>query len=167
MICYKDMAFCEKDSCVNWQSCHRALTEEVKQAAIAWWGNDCAPISIMHDPDCYVAVVKDEPILLETSLLDMVTTSSGRISKKLFVKTISKEFDSLKALLKKAEEVLAFYANPDNWTRRESIFHECIDRDDCKNYPHVTRDMRFTGGHRAREYFKQGEINESSDNKIR
>lgn len=56
--------------------------------------------------------------------------------------------------LESANEVILFYAEPENWSRRESVFNECIDRSDCADYPHVTRDVRMTGGKRARLYIE-------------
>lgn len=58
--------------------------------------------------------------------------------------------ENLTKQVKLLEEALKFYSNPENWSRRESFFWESIDRADCKNYPHITRDVRLTGGHKAR-----------------
>lgn len=33
MICYRDMMFCPGDGCANFEKCHRALTQEVKDKA--------------------------------------------------------------------------------------------------------------------------------------
>ena len=60
MICYRDMTFCEAQECLNFDSCPRALTEEVRLQAAEWWGDIAcsgeAPIAIFSDPcqlDCY------------------------------------------------------------------------------------------------------------------
>ncbi len=46
---------------------------------------------------------------------------------------------------------LEFYANTENWSRRDTLFWESIDRSDCADYPHLTRDLKLTGGKRARK----------------
>lgn len=61
----------------------------------------------------------------------------------------------LEAENKKLKTCVEFYANTENWSRRESIFWESIDRSDCANYPHVTRDLRLTGGKLARLTLKE------------
>lgn len=33
MMCYKDKTFCGGDGCCNFGTCHRALTQDVKDAA--------------------------------------------------------------------------------------------------------------------------------------
>jgi hypothetical protein len=45
MICYRDMTFCAHAK----PGCHRALTNEVHEAAAKWWGSEDAPIAVM---DC-------------------------------------------------------------------------------------------------------------------
>lgn len=44
MICYLDRTFCVSPNC----KCDRKLTNEIKQAAIKWWGNTDAPISVAY-----------------------------------------------------------------------------------------------------------------------
>lgn len=57
MICYKDKIFCPEfihRDCVNRDTCDRVLTQEIKDGAIQWWGNDNAPICIFSSkPDCF------------------------------------------------------------------------------------------------------------------
>jgi len=54
MICYKDMTFCEAKDCVKWDTCYRALTDQVCKDADAWWGDGDAPIAVfMGQPECY------------------------------------------------------------------------------------------------------------------
>ena len=55
MICYRDMAFCTfYADCRHKDTCHRPLTETVKQAAAKWWGGEDAPISVFWDkPACW------------------------------------------------------------------------------------------------------------------
>ena len=54
MVCYMDQWFCNKDSCDNWGTCDRALTEEVQQKADKWWGKEGAPIAIRTgEMECY------------------------------------------------------------------------------------------------------------------
>ena len=54
MICYKDMCFCPFwEECVEGKECHRALTEDVREGAKEWMGEN-APISMFADkPDCF------------------------------------------------------------------------------------------------------------------
>lgn len=54
MLHYKDMTFCKYNNCIHWNSCHRALTEQVKADAKAWWGNDNYPIAVFGTkPSCH------------------------------------------------------------------------------------------------------------------
>ncbi len=55
MQSYKNMIFCPfYEECLLGQDCGRRLTEEVKNAAINWWGNDDAPITLYLDkPGCF------------------------------------------------------------------------------------------------------------------
>ena len=56
MICYKDKTFCRESTCANFKTCHRALTEEVKENAKKWWGGDDYPICTYAEgdkPSCY------------------------------------------------------------------------------------------------------------------
>lgn len=46
MISYKDRTFCASPNCQD--KCGRKLTEEIKQAAVKWWGSEGAPISVAH-----------------------------------------------------------------------------------------------------------------------
>ncbi len=54
MLCYKDMTFCPYwKECKEGSTCHRALTDEVKQGAERWWPGE-APISVFtHPPKCF------------------------------------------------------------------------------------------------------------------
>lgn len=61
------------------------------------------------------------------------------------IKEISQAFDNLEKQLKEANEVVSFYSNPKNWSRREQIQWNSIDHDDCADYPHFKTK-------RAREY---------------
>lgn len=47
MLCYRDQTFCTAfgDRCGN-ALCHRALTDEVREDAVNWWGAEGAPISV-------------------------------------------------------------------------------------------------------------------------
>lgn len=55
MMCYRDRTYCPfSSSCLNATNCSRALTDEVKEAAYKWWGNQEAPICVYVDkPECY------------------------------------------------------------------------------------------------------------------
>lgn len=56
MICYKDKIFCTGDGCAKFSACPDALTDEVKDRAIKWWGDADAPISVHSEPrklDCW------------------------------------------------------------------------------------------------------------------
>jgi len=47
MICYKDRTFCKDEECKHFGvNCDKSLTEETKQDAYKWWGNEKAPIAI-------------------------------------------------------------------------------------------------------------------------
>ena len=62
MIGYKDMTFCPfYETCENGSTCHRALTQEVKDGAQKWWGvNNDAPIWIFSsEPDCHEKITHD------------------------------------------------------------------------------------------------------------
>ena len=72
-----------------------------------------------------------------------------------FAKASKEREERLEAENKMLEECRKFYADPENWTRRETIFWESIDRADCKDYPHIARNVRLTGGHMARETAKK------------
>lgn len=56
MLCFQDMTFCKCSKCTKWDTCHRALTKEVTDAADRWW-KDCEgspPICMFTDtPECY------------------------------------------------------------------------------------------------------------------
>lgn len=56
MSSYMDMTFClYYPDCASGKSCPRALTDEIQQDAIMWYGNDNAPISIFAgEPHCFV-----------------------------------------------------------------------------------------------------------------
>jgi len=52
-----------------------------------------------------------------------------------------------------AEKVIEFYASPENWLNGEDEMREDrIIRSDLADYPHITRDVRNTGGKLARAY---------------
>jgi len=54
MICFRDRTFCGADNCKKFFQCPSALTLEVKEAAVKWWGNEEAPIAMYLDtPSCY------------------------------------------------------------------------------------------------------------------
>jgi len=55
MIHYKGKIFCPFwKLCKNGNTCDRALTKEVEDAAAKWWGGEDAPISLDYDfPDCF------------------------------------------------------------------------------------------------------------------
>ena len=55
MICYRDRTYCPfSGNCEQGRTCDRALTDQVRADAQAWWGSEDAPISIFADPPpCY------------------------------------------------------------------------------------------------------------------
>jgi hypothetical protein len=57
MICYRDMTFCTfHGECLNGPTCPRALTAEVLEDAVKWWGSDGTPIArFVEAPDCLEA----------------------------------------------------------------------------------------------------------------
>jgi len=57
MTGFKDMTFCEGKGCIKFDTCPRALTQEVKEAGTRWWGSSDFPVSIFAEPkelECYV-----------------------------------------------------------------------------------------------------------------
>lgn len=60
MICYRDMTFCPFHAdCSGADTCGRALTEEVRAKAKAWWGGmeDGPPICVFTDkPSCHSSI---------------------------------------------------------------------------------------------------------------
>lgn len=46
MICYKDRTFCIAP-CVH-TDCPTRLTDDVRDAALAWWGGNNAPIAVCN-----------------------------------------------------------------------------------------------------------------------
>jgi chromosome segregation ATPase len=65
----------------------------------------------------------------------------------------------LESRLKEAESVIEFYANPKKWYQPEndSMLYNTIEPSDCTDYPHITRDVRLTGGKIARQYMEEVE----------
>lgn len=55
MINFQDRTFCDfHKNCKNGVNCKDALTEEIQNEAIKWWGSQDAPISVYQDkPKCY------------------------------------------------------------------------------------------------------------------
>lgn len=54
MICYRDKTFCPFDKCKKFQTCQDAYTDAVKSAAVEWWGNKDAPVSLCGEkPKCF------------------------------------------------------------------------------------------------------------------
>jgi hypothetical protein len=57
MICYKDKTFCPFEDCINFDTCDRALSDEVILDAILWWGCSDAPVLRYNDkPECYIGM---------------------------------------------------------------------------------------------------------------
>ena len=58
MIGYMDRTWCTQSTCKNFgHGCDRALTDEVKKLANAWWGKEGAPVRTFHPdekPECFV-----------------------------------------------------------------------------------------------------------------
>lgn len=55
MLCYKDMTFCQYEECKKYKKCYRAMTEDVKKAAIDWWGDGEERICYFAEkPECFV-----------------------------------------------------------------------------------------------------------------
>lgn len=63
-------------------------------------------------------------------------------------------FHQIVAMTKKNElavKALEFYAEPKNWSQPEnSMLYDLVHQSDCADYPHITRDVRSTGGKLAR-----------------
>lgn len=49
-MCYRDTTFCRGDGCTKFETCPRALTEEVQGRAEKWWGGKDAPIAEFTEP---------------------------------------------------------------------------------------------------------------------
>lgn len=52
MICYKGMTFCDATDCRHFETCHRALTEKVKEGAEKI-GLEIAVFSDPKQNECY------------------------------------------------------------------------------------------------------------------
>ena len=52
---FRDITFCKVyKGCKDGDTCHRALTDKVKEDAKKWWGKEGAPMSVFVDkPNCY------------------------------------------------------------------------------------------------------------------
>lgn len=56
MMTYRDMTFCTARECSKFNTCGRALTDELRGRAQAWWGGPNPPIARFADPKelkCY------------------------------------------------------------------------------------------------------------------
>lgn len=54
IMAYGDKTFCPFKECNNFNSCHRALTDKVHEAAKEWWGGDNYPLAVyVNPPACY------------------------------------------------------------------------------------------------------------------
>jgi hypothetical protein len=55
MMSYRDMTFCTFfEDCKHQKTCHRPLTDAVREKAKQWWGKDDVPISIFaQQPECH------------------------------------------------------------------------------------------------------------------
>lgn len=55
MISYRDMTFCKHhEDCAKAATCHRPLTDEVREKARKWWGGDDVPIAVFGNrPACH------------------------------------------------------------------------------------------------------------------
>lgn len=55
MMCYRDRTFCPfYAECGDGDGCRAALTQQVKDDAKKWWGNEDAPIAVYTDkPQCF------------------------------------------------------------------------------------------------------------------
>ena len=59
MIHYRDMTFCPGEGCKDFNTCPRALTTEVLDAADRWWnkGYRAAPIARYIEPkECFIMI---------------------------------------------------------------------------------------------------------------
>lgn len=55
MMCFRDSTFCPySDTCNKQASCSRAITPEVKEAAVKWWGGEDYPMAVYTSkPSCH------------------------------------------------------------------------------------------------------------------
>ena len=54
MMCYRDRTFCNFKNCSEFSNCSTAYTDEVHKNAVAWWGNEEAPVAFFVEyPECY------------------------------------------------------------------------------------------------------------------
>lgn len=61
MMCYRDMTFCTAATCTNFNTCHRALTDDVQAQARAWWGGDDSPICLFAEPEELKCFEEEQP----------------------------------------------------------------------------------------------------------
>jgi len=60
MMGYKDRTWCVSTDCRLFNTCDRALTDAVKEAAIKWWGNSSAPFTQSNQFECFEPLSKEE-----------------------------------------------------------------------------------------------------------
>ncbi len=115
-----------------------------------------------------IARIKHLESLLSESQADVIRLKNeldeSERKRELYLKTINEERDIAKAEYFKADTKIAslqadekvlkgaleFYGNPKNYAKGFSMFYDVISMDDCADYPHVTRDVKSTGGKLAR-----------------
>ena len=64
---------------------------------------------------------------------------------------VSAEIQQLQAQCAELVKTLEWYARPSCWKQGDGMNYDVVDNSDCADYPHITRDVRLTGGYRARE----------------
>jgi hypothetical protein len=54
MIHFRDKTLCEFKKCAKFETCPRALTDDLIEQGRKWWGSDDFPVSIyISEPECY------------------------------------------------------------------------------------------------------------------
>lgn len=111
-------------------------------------------VLIMNDD--YTDMVKQKP----DGFYDIVSTNDtveGGVEV-----VLASEYEKLKAQLEKAESVIDFYSDSDNWEHKSPVqadYVVILDDSGTGEFQlnHMTDDDRV-GGRRAREYFKEKEL---------
>ena len=68
-----------------------------------------------------------------------------------------RKIDKLKSQLEKAEEVIRFYGDKENWEEFEGLgfIESCIHQSDYNDYKEIDTESVYVGGKKAREYFNE------------
>jgi len=75
MLCFLNKTFCTFwRACIDGEDCARALTDELKEEACEWWGDNNPPISSYKTPPkCY-----EKKVILRDYNLKVVNKRKGK-----------------------------------------------------------------------------------------